>query len=301
MSSALIPFASEHLPAHLTGAKVDNADLTAHAGKGFPVISIKGKVFTVQRDGERKILPNPKDPESPATAIQVVIVKANPGVSKNYYPNGFTEGAEKVKPVCWSGDGVAPDRLASQPQSKQCATCKQNEWGSKVSEQGKKVKACQDTVRIAVAQPNQMDDPYLIRVPPASIRPLGDYGKILAKRNVGYNMVLTNISFEPESATPQLVFKPIGFLPEEVFEQAKAAGESDIVKAIIGMRDYAHVAAPADEIPQPGMADIPVPAPEPVVSKSQAKRTEAQKEEPKPASINEADLSLAMDDFKIEL
>ncbi len=54
----IIPFDSgSSLPAFLK--KVDiaalNADLTAHAGGGFPVISIKGKVFAVVRDGDREM------------------------------------------------------------------------------------------------------------------------------------------------------------------------------------------------------------------------------------------------------
>ncbi len=76
----IIPFdGSKSLPAYLKSFNVAdiNSDLTAHAGGGFPVISIKGKVFAVVRDGERVVLPNPKDPDSPATAIDVVLLKAN--------------------------------------------------------------------------------------------------------------------------------------------------------------------------------------------------------------------------------
>ena len=56
----IIPFDSgSNLPAFLK--KVDvaalNSDLTAHAGGGFPVISIKGKVFAVVRDGDIVIRP----------------------------------------------------------------------------------------------------------------------------------------------------------------------------------------------------------------------------------------------------
>ena len=54
--SDLIPFDFDGgLPAHLRGADVKhiNSDLTAHAS-GFPVISIKGKVFAVVRDGDRR-------------------------------------------------------------------------------------------------------------------------------------------------------------------------------------------------------------------------------------------------------
>ena len=65
----IIPFEGGNLPAYLKKANVEelNNDLLAHAGGGFPLISIKGKVFAVVRNGERNIIPNPKDPEAPAT------------------------------------------------------------------------------------------------------------------------------------------------------------------------------------------------------------------------------------------
>jgi hypothetical protein len=95
----LIPFESASLPAYLSGTDIAalNADLLSHAGGGFPVISIKGKVFAITRDGERNVLPNPKDPDSPATSIDVVMIKANKGTSKVFYMKGYdpkeSEGA----------------------------------------------------------------------------------------------------------------------------------------------------------------------------------------------------------------
>ena len=80
----IIPFDQKgSLPAYLKNAnRVSlNADLMTTTG-GFPVISIKGKTFAVVRDGVRKVLPNPKDPDSPATSVDVVIIRANKGMSK---------------------------------------------------------------------------------------------------------------------------------------------------------------------------------------------------------------------------
>ena len=42
------------------------------------------------------MLPNPKDPESPATSIEVVLIKANKANSKVFYAKGYQEGAENV-------------------------------------------------------------------------------------------------------------------------------------------------------------------------------------------------------------
>lgn len=234
--SNIIPFESGNLPAYLKGVDVSslNDDLTAHAGGGFPVISIKGKVFAVVRDGEREIIPNPKDPDSPATSIEMVLVKANKGTSKVFYAKGYQEGAEAGKPDCYSNEGVRPDPSVEVPVSKTCAACPNNVWGSKIGDNGGKGKACQDSVRLAIATPDQINEPYLLRVPPASIRALGEYGTMLKKRGVSYNMVVTKIGFDMESPTPLLTFKAVGFLPEDAYKEAKETAETDIVQNITG-------------------------------------------------------------------
>jgi hypothetical protein len=236
----IIPFdgGSKNLPSYLKSFNVAelNADLTAHAGSGFPVISIKGKVFAIVRDGERTVLPNPKDPESPATAIDVVMLKANKGTSKVFYLKGYDpKDSEGAKPDCYSSDGIAPAADAQTPQAKKCATCPHNQWGSKVTDKGAtKGKACSDTVRMAVAAAGQLNDPMLLRVPPASIKSLGEYGQMLAKRGVGYNMVVTKISFDQEAESPKLTFKPVGLLDDAAFAEVQEMTQSDLVANILG-------------------------------------------------------------------
>lgn len=255
----IIPFegASSKLPAYLKAFNVSelNSDLTVHAGGGFPVISIKGKVFAITRDGERMVLPNPKDPDSPATSIEVVIIKANKGTSKVFYMKGYDpETSEGQKPDCYSNDGIAPAADAKNPQSKKCATCPHNQWGSRVTDKGtSKGKACNDTVRLAVAPAGQINDPMLLRVPPASIRNLGEYGQMLAKRGVGYNMVVTKVGFDMEAESPKLTFKPVGFLDEDGFSEVREAMDSPVVADILGANpapvEAAVEAAPAKQEP----------------------------------------------------
>lgn len=268
--TSIVPFESG-LPSYLTSVPKEelNSDLLSHASKGFPIISIKGKVFTVSRDGEKKVIPNPKDPDSPATRLQMVIVKANKGTSKVWYANGYVEGSD-AKPDCYSNDGVRPDASVEKPQCKTCATCPKNQWGSKMSKEGGRGKACGDSVRIAVATPDLINDPYFIRVPAASIRNLGELGKMLAKRGVSYQMVVTEIGFDASAATPLLTFKPVGFLDEATYRKVKEAAESDVVQNILGS-NYAE----SEEAPEPAAkaaaavvekAKAPAPKPEPVVT-----------------------------------
>ncbi len=259
--SNIIPFNTDagNLPAYLKAPNrvVANDDLTAHAGTGFPVMSIKGKNFTVVRDGERTVLTKEVDGEMIAVpSIEVVLVKANKGTSKVFYMKGYDEKAEAQKPDCFSNTGDRPDPSVAEPQSKSCAVCPHNQWGSKIGDNGGKGKACQDSVRMAIATPDLINDPYLLRVPPASIKGLGEYGKMLAKRGVGYNMVVTRIGFDMESPTPKLTFKPTGLLSDAAYAQVNEVIASDTVQAILGSEgmaaaqvEAATADAPADDLP----------------------------------------------------
>ena len=281
----IIPFdQAGKLPAFLKSFDIAalNADLTSHAGGGFPVISIKGKVFAVVRDGERVVLPNPKDPESPATSIDVVLLKANKGTSKVFYLKGYDpKDSEGAKPDCYSADGVAPAADAANPQAKKCATCAHNQWGSRVTEKGaSKGKACSDTVRMAVAAAGQLNDPMLLRVPPASIKALGEYGQMLAKRGVGYSMVVTKVAFDQEAESPKLTFKPVGFLDDAGFAEVQEMVSSDLVQNILGSSAMAtefQAPAVAAEAPEEAPAQAAKPAPK-------AKPTPVKEDAPAPVA-----------------
>jgi hypothetical protein len=311
----IIPFdGSKNLPSYIKSVDVAalNSDLTAHAGGGFPVISIKGKQFAVVRDGERKVLPNPKDPDSPATNIDVVLIKANKAKSKVFYLKGYDpKESEGKKPDCFSNDGVAPDPQAEKKQAKQCATCPHNQWGSKVTDNGSKGKACQDSVRMAIAAAGQVNDPMLLRVPPASIKSLGEYGQMLAKRGVAYNMVVTKVSFDVDAESPKLVFKPVGFLDDASFAEVQEISESDLVKDILGASVTTGVAADAvpSEADQEADAALQGEPPKAAVAKTKTVTEDevqqavkaAEKPAPKKAAPKPAPVATADDDLDVDL
>lgn len=285
----IIPFDSnKNLPAFLKNIDIAalNADLTSHAGAGFPVISLKGKTFSVVRDGEREIQMNPKDPESAATSLNVVLLKANKNTSKVFYLKGYDKDSEGQKPDCYSADGVTPAADSQNKQSAKCVTCAHNQWGSRISEKGAtKGKACNDTVRMAVAPNGQINDPMLLRVPPASIKALGEYGKMLAKRGVGYSMVVTKVGFDLEAESPKLIFSAVGLLDDQGFAEVQDIVNSDIVSNILGSTETAVItalaAAPEAEEKAAAPKAEEAPAPKP---KAKAK--------PVPVPIEEPELDL---------
>lgn len=231
--SNIIPFESGKLPAHLRKANAVelNSALTSGVSGGFPVLSIKGKTFTIVQGDSRNIITKPDDPDEPATNIQVVIIDANPNLSKTYYSSEYEEGSI-AKPTCMSDDGKKPSADAAEPQSKSCATCSHNTWGSGKNGKGK---ACSDARRLAVSPAGQLNEPMLLRVPPASLKPLGEYGTMLAKRGVGFDSVVTKIRFEPGESSPKLIFAPVGFLDEEQYDEVQSVKADEIVAQITGV------------------------------------------------------------------
>lgn len=230
------------LPAYLQNAVDSNDDLTAHASQSFPVLSIKGKVFSVVRGAEREVVPNPKDPESPATRLPVIIVKANKNKSKTFYAEAFKEGAEDVKPTCFSNDGVRPDPQAEHPQCANCAQCKWNVFGTARGDNGTgKGKACSDNVRVAVVPASgPFTEAYMLRVPPASIKNLGEFGSFLAKRKIPHQAVVCELSFDQTQATPRLQFKAVGVVDQQTYNEVMELSKSEEVQMVIGI-----VGAPA--------------------------------------------------------
>ena len=244
--SQVIPFETASLPAFLQETFGITNDLIVSGGGGYPTVSIKGKVFTLKRGDEKTLITNADD--EPARSLEVVILKAGPAgdkLAKVFYKSGYTEGSD-AKPLCYSNDGVAPSINATEPQCKTCSACPQNVWGSHVSEDGKKGKACSDSKRLAIAPAGQINDPMLMRVPAASLKALTAFGQQLAKRGVPYQAVVAKIGFDYSVAHPALTFKPVGFVDEGTLGEIKEMMESDLVKRISGETEDLFVPDDAD-------------------------------------------------------
>lgn len=269
MANDISIFTSSKLPAFLQNANVEalNSSMTAHSSATFPVLSLNGKKFTVIRGDEKKVVMNPLDPSSTAQYINVVLVRVPKFTAKSYYSGTYSaDNEESQTPICFSSTGIIPDDAATQPQCTDCKQCPKNAWGSAVDAKGLsgKGKACRDAVRLAVAPVDNPKDSMLLRVPPTSIRALGNYGSELTKHNVPYMAVVTQISFDPNEVAQKLVFKAVGFLNEAQFKEVVALQDDDTVKAITGETPdvLAHLQAYEDRVAAGG---IPAPvAPTPV-------------------------------------
>ena len=236
-----------NLPAHLKKAANARAAAKEFSGgvqSGFPVLGYRGKTWRVKQSGEEQVY---TDEDGDAVqSIHLVLIRSNENLSKTYYKGKYTEG-DNSKPTCWSASGIRPDPNVPNPVSSKCQGCPMNVWGSRVSDEGKKQKACQDVRRMAVIMDHELeavatgekdiDDAavFLLRVPGGSLNPLKDYveKKLLPKGGILPYMLVTRVGFDTDAAYPRFTFKGARFLDEDEFSTVEELRDSDIVKRII--------------------------------------------------------------------
>jgi len=237
------------VPAHLADKIGKGSALTESLGAGigggadFPRISIKGSRFRIIEDGVETVLDT--------TVLDAVIVGANPRLSKTFYAAEWNPDSEPSAPDCFSLDGIRPHPDSTAPQNDLCASCPNNAWGSKITPNGQKVKACADQKRLAIVA---ADDPegaaYLLAVTPSALKGLNAYHKELTMRGIPAELVRTRISFDTDASFPKLKFGFGGFIDEDTYETVEKLFGSDEVLAITGEKDPATAvaeAAPAEE------------------------------------------------------
>ena len=275
------------LPAHLKGkTKTTNLFAAAVAVGGFPVISIKGKVFHIQRGDERQLVTKVGTDDEPAASLEVVILSVNPNKSKVYYDSGFVEGSV-AKPTCYSNNGTAPATDAEEPQSKKCNVCPHNQWGSRITDSGAKGKLCGDSMRLCVSAAGMLNDPMLLRVPAATLKTLGLYGSQLSKRGVEPQYVVTKVGFDYNVAHPALTFKAVRFVEEEELAliEETLVDEGDLIDQITGVTE------------KPSLSVEPVGEATPKPTPTKAKKPKPAKKEVKEVKDDEVDEALDNLDF----
>lgn len=220
--------------------KTEN-DLAAGVQAGFGLIGYKGKVWSIRyRGDEQQLLRD--DGDGPRNSIEVVILKAATYISKIWYEKGYVEGSTAA-PDCFSPNGVVPDPQSAKRQSNACANCPQNVWGSKITEAGKKGKACGDSKRLAVVPVGDIANeafggPMLLRVPAASLQDLATFGNKMQNLGYPYFAIATRISFDSEEAYPKFNFAAIRPLTD---------AEADVVLSLQPTQEVARVLAEGAE------------------------------------------------------
>jgi hypothetical protein len=248
----------QNLPAHLSqlSALLPDNDLAGGMSGGYGVMSIKGSKWRLKEGGEERPIYMPGTTDL-APSIKVVLVKANPNLSKTYYEGGYVEGSDSP-PVCSSDDGISPSRDSEKPQCHSCAVCPKNEWGSKITDDGKKGRLCADARRVAILPAEDLNHtPILLRVPAASLQDLALYGKNLNRTGRPYAAVVTKLAFDANAAYPKIVFSYERDLGADEVQVVVDKLNDPIVEDVIGVPISG---VPAQQAPAPGMPQTPPPA-----------------------------------------
>ena len=196
----------------------DRRGLTETAATGLgglmpPHVSIKGNRFAlVDAGGGRFPLQT--------MYLDCIVIDINPNICKTYWgPDPYQDGDDQP-PLCFSDNGVGPSAQSTEPQSRTCAECEHNAWGSATNEQtGKNRKACSDRRKAAVVV---LNDPtghcYQLQIPPASLKPFLKYsGQLQAMNAPGLDRkadmddVVTRIAFA-DNKNGELQFEAVAWI-----------------------------------------------------------------------------------------
>lgn len=252
----------EHLQKFITkNSSSSDAGAMASASLSIPRISLKGRKFRLVEGGE--------EIRKPADELFVVILAVEPGaglMQKSYYKAGYTSGSS-APPDCSSSNGVMPDTWVAEPVAPKCSTCPMNVFGSAVSNNGKKAKACRDSKRLWVVEPDALDGTvFALNVPVTSLKAMAEYGSMLAKQGIPPAAVITKLSMA-DSEFPQLQFDFLGFLEETVLAKAMARHDE---------QDWARPSAPMLDHERPSREPIQAPGAQQLLeAKDPAKPTQS--------------------------
>ena len=226
MSNAL----TKNVPAHIadrirtrqeSGKKSAVADaIVGGDGLAYPRISTRSSRYRLTEGGVETVI---------GPVLDVVIVGANPRVSKVFYAGQYVQG-ENAAPSCASSDGLKPDDSVESPVAKACAACPHNALGSKITPSGAKSKMCADQRHMAVVAAADPSKVYGLTVPVSGMKSLREYFKELGSYGLSPEEVVTELGFDEEASYPKIIFKHKGYVPEKVIQLVDEISHHDSVK-----------------------------------------------------------------------
>lgn len=235
--NALVPTFDPSVPAYLQQAgflAINQAAVAGLSSGAPPRLSFRGSRFRfVAADGTETPVT-----ENNGVAIDVIVVSANPNVSKFYYDKAYDPNADDMAPACFSDNGIGPSVRANKPQSLQCQGCPNNAWGSKVTPQGTQTKACSDVKKIAVVPVSNVNGPaYMLGIPAASLKTWTACVSALQSRNIPVPALVIRIGFDATAEYPKLTFSPTAWISQEAAAAVQDLFGSDEVNDLVGLKD----------------------------------------------------------------
>lgn len=206
--------------------------------------------------------------------INVIIIAALPKVSRVFYKGAYDPDAKPTLPDCWSNLGDKPEAAASNKQGANCADCPMNIVGSGTNGKGR---ACRFQRRISVlVAGDPTGEIYQFNIPAKSlfgkgtgnVHPFESYKNYLIANNESPDSVITNISYDLNADSMELLFTPLRNISDDEYEMVKAAQASPEAKQYTML-----TVAQADKVTK---QPEPIAAPKPVVTRSDEPEEEMQ-------------------------
>lgn len=249
----------------------------------YAILSIKASRWRLKYKKNETVLqahnPNTNRME-PIPSLEMVIVKANGFLNKQYYKGKYVEGSV-APPDCYSLDGKVPSAAVKSPMHSNCTLCPMNQFGSLVGDNGVKQKACRDTKKLAVVPLGDLRNeafggPMLFRVPPSSLGDLSKMADALKARGFPYNAVAVRFTFDLEASHPKPQFNAIRALTDDEAEIVLELYNSDGTAAVLSDNDIVAEVGGPKEAPQndpvfeqPTVAVGPQPVQQPISAAQQ--------------------------------
>jgi hypothetical protein len=255
---------TKDVPAHIaariqqrqeSGAKSAVAGAIIGDGISYPRISTRASNYRLVEGGVETVV---------GQTLNVVIIGANPKVSKQYYDKPFSGEAEA--PACFSDDGVKPDPTIENPVHDTCAGCPHNELGSKITPSGHKSKMCADQRHLAVLCAADPTKVYGLTVPVSGMKALREYFKELANYGLAPEEVVTELGFDSDASFPKITFSHKSYVPEKVISLVDEISQHETVQIATRQVPMSmRLAGPSSPTPQASTESYeePEPAPEP--------------------------------------
>lgn len=221
---------------------VDPKSIVAGIRSSFAVVTFGGKVWGIRHRGvnEQLLVRDPQTGTVLGTVpyLDMVIVKTASAIAKTFYIKKDWQQGDYGPPDCWSTNGQVPDPAAPKKQSETCRGCQWDRFGSRTSESGIKMKACQDSKRLAVVPINDLRNeryggPMLLKLPPGSFNPMLDMFTQLNLQGYAYFGVVMRITFDHEATHPRLIFTPIRVLNDHEQQEVINLQTNDVVERIL--------------------------------------------------------------------
>lgn len=261
-------------------------DLSGGITGGYGMVRYRGKVWAIHYRQQELQLMRP-DGDGPKGSVEVVILKANPHLSKTWYENGWDETSTNP-PDCASANGVVPDAGVPKKQSPTCLNCPRNQWNTALN--GGKGKACGDHRRLAIVPLTDISNesfggPMLLRCPAASLQDLAAFDSKYKQQGYPYFAIGVKIAFDPKESYPKFVFEPIRPLTDDEARLVVQMRASDAVARVISEGGAGAATAPEAAPQAAGFLEAPAGAP--------VSQVVAQRVSPQPAPVAAAPAPVA--------